>query len=189
MEAVLSKTGAFAQRIAKDEEDRLSIWRGRKSAFSAVGRLSPDFLVQDGVVPRKRLGEALVKIEQLSKESGMRIANVFHAGDGNLHPLIMFDGTQDGALHRAEQVAGQLSRICIEMGGSITGEHGVGMEKRDFMPEMYDATSMEMMAEVRRAMDPDWIANPGKMFPGKEAPALSNVGLHPLEKAGVISRE
>ena len=189
LEAVLSKTGAFAQRIAKDEEDRLSIWRGRKSAFSAVGRLSPDFLVQDGVVPRKRLGEALVKIEQLSKESGMRIANVFHAGDGNLHPLIMFDGTQDGALHRAEQVAGELSRICIEMGGSITGEHGVGMEKRDFMPEMYDATSMEMMAEVRRAMDPDWIANPGKMFPGNEPPALSNVGLHPLEKAGVISRE
>ena len=189
LEAVLSKTGAFAQRIAKDEEDRLSIWRGRKSAFSAVGRLSPDFLVQDGVVPRKRLGEALVKIEQLSKESGMRIANVFHAGDGNLHPLIMFDGTQDGALHRGEQVAGELSRICIEMGGSITGEHGVGMEKRDFMPEMYDATSMEMMAEIRRAMDPDWIANPGKMFPGNEPPALSNVGLHPLEKAGVISRE
>lgn len=189
LDALLAKTDAFAFRVAEDEADRLSIWRGRKSAFSAVGRLSPDFLVQDGVVPRKRLGEALVKIEKLSESSGMRIANVFHAGDGNLHPLIMFDGKEEGALHHAEQVAAELSRICIEMGGSITGEHGVGMEKRDFMPEMYDPISMEMMAEVRRAMDPHWIANPGKMFPGNEAPALSNVGLHPLEKAGVISRE
>ena len=189
LEAILEKTDAFATRVAADEADRLSIWRGRKSAFSAVGRLSPDFLVQDGVVPRKRLGEALVRIEQLAEQSGMRIANVFHAGDGNLHPLIMFDGKIDGELHRAEQVAAELSRICIEMGGSITGEHGVGMEKRDFMPEMYDAVSMEMMADVRRAMDPHWIANPGKMFPASEAPALSNVGLHPLEKAGVISRE
>ena len=189
LEAVLAKTDSFAQRVAVDDADRLSIWRGRKSAFSAVGRLSPDFLVQDGVVPRKRLGEALVRIEQLAERSGMRIANVFHAGDGNLHPLIMFDGKEEGALHRAEQVAGELSRICIEMGGSITGEHGVGMEKRDFMPEMYDSLSMEMMAKVRSAMDPKWIANPGKMFPGNEAPALSTVGLHPLEKAGVISRE
>lgn len=189
LEAVLAKTDAFAQRVAEDDAERLSIWRGRKSAFSAVGRLSPDFLVQDGVVPRKRLGEALVRIEQLAERSGMRIANVFHAGDGNLHPLIMFDGKEEGALHRAEQVAGELSRICIEMGGSITGEHGVGMEKRDFMPEMYDSLSMEMMAQVRSAMDPKWIANPGKMFPGNEAPALSTVGLHPLEKAGVISRE
>ena len=189
LEAVLAKTDSFAQRVAVDDADRLSIWRGRKSAFSAVGRLSPDFLVQDGVVPRKRLGEALVRIEQLAERSGMRIANVFHAGDGNLHPLIMFDGKEEGALHRAEQVAGELSRICIEMGGSITGEHGVGMEKRDFMPEMYDPLSMEMMAQVRSAMDPNWIANPGKMFPGNDAPALSTVGLHPLEKAGVISRE
>ncbi|MDC0278923.1 FAD-binding protein [bacterium] len=189
LERVLSGTDAFAQRVAVDEADRMSIWRGRKSAFSAVGRLSPDFLVQDGVVPRKRLGEALVRIEELSKQSGMRIANVFHAGDGNLHPLIMFDGTEEGALHRAEKVAGELSRLCIEMGGSITGEHGVGMEKRDFMPDMYDAASMDMMARVRRAMDPHWIANPGKMFPGSEAPALSQVGLHPLEQAGVISRE
>ncbi len=189
LEKVLAGTASFAQRVAVDEEDRLSIWRGRKSAFSAVGRLSPDFLVQDGVVPRKRLGEALVRIEQLSQQSGMRIANVFHAGDGNLHPLIMFDGKEDGALHRAEQVAAELSMICIEMGGSITGEHGVGMEKRDFMPEMYDANSLEMMARVRDAMDPSGIANPGKMFPANEPPALSSVGLHPLEKAGVISRE
>ena len=189
LEAVLAKTGHFAERVAVNEADRLSIWRGRKSAFSAVGRLSPDFLVQDGVVPRKRLGEALVRIEQLSKESGIRVANVFHAGDGNLHPLIMFDGKQDGALERAEELAAKLLRLCIEMGGSITGEHGVGVEKRDFLPEMFDASTMAMMERLRLAFDPRLVANPGKMFPGTEAPTLSQSGLHPLEKAGVISRE
>ena len=189
LDSVLEKTGYFALRVAEDDADRLSIWKGRKSAFSAVGRISPDFLVQDGVVPRKRLGEALMRIEQMSKESGIRVANVFHAGDGNLHPLIMFDGTQSGALHRAEELAAKLLRMCIEMGGSITGEHGVGMEKRDFLPEMFDTPTLELMHRLRLAFDPDTIANPGKMFPGKEAPALSQVGLHPLEQAGVISRE
>ncbi|MGB1814286.1 MAG: FAD-binding oxidoreductase [Rubripirellula sp.] len=189
LDAVLATTGHFAERIAVDEADRLSIWRGRKSAFSAVGRLSPDFLVQDGVVPRKRLGEALVRIEQLSRESGIRVANVFHAGDGNLHPLIMFDGKQDGALEKAEALAAKLLRLCIEMGGSITGEHGVGVEKRDFLPEMFDATTMAMMERLRLAFDPGLVANPGKMFPGTEAPTLTQSGLHPLEKAGVISRE
>lgn len=189
LDAVLATTGHFAERVAVDEADRLSIWRGRKSAFSAVGRLSPDFLVQDGVVPRKRLGEALVRIEQLSRESGIRVANVFHAGDGNLHPLIMFDGKQDGALEKAEALAAKLLRLCIEMGGSITGEHGVGVEKRDFLPEMFDATTMAMMERLRLAFDPGLVANPGKMFPGTEAPTLTQSGLHPLEKAGVISRE
>ncbi|MEE2934740.1 MAG: FAD-linked oxidase C-terminal domain-containing protein [Planctomycetota bacterium] len=189
LDEILTSTQPFAQRVAVDEEDRLFIWKGRKSAFSAVGRLSPDFLVQDGVVPRSRLGEALVRIQQLSAEADIRVANVFHAGDGNLHPLVMFDGSQPGALHRAEELAAKLSRLCIEMGGSITGEHGVGMEKRDFLPEMFDEPTMRMMHRIRAAMDPKLIANPGKMFPGKEAPALSNIGLHPLEKAGVISRE
>lgn len=189
LDRILAGTNSFAQRVAVDEADRLFIWKGRKSAFSAVGRLSPDFLVQDGVVPRKRLGEALTRIEQLSRESGIRVANVFHAGDGNLHPLIMFDGKEQGALERAEELASKLLRLCIEMGGSITGEHGVGMEKRDYIPEMFDPPSVAMMDRIRRAMDPKMIANPGKMFPGSEAPALSTVGLHPLEKSGVISRE
>ncbi len=189
LERIIAQTNPMAHVVAADEDERLRIWKGRKSVFSAVGRLSPDFLVQDGVVPRKRLGEALVKIEQLSKDSGIRIANVFHAGDGNLHPLILFDGTIDGALHRAEDVAAQLSRMCIEMGGSITGEHGVGMEKRDFLPLMFDEPTVDMMDRLRRAFDPKLIANPGKMFPGTEAPALAMTGLHPLEQAGVISRE
>lgn len=186
---ILERTKPFAQRVAVDEADRLFIWKGRKSAFSAVGRISPDFLVQDGVVPRKRLGEALVRIERLSKAANIRVANVFHAGDGNLHPLIMFDGKEEGALHRAEELAGKILRTCIEMGGSITGEHGVGMEKRDYLPEMFDSDTIELMHRIRQAFDPKLIANPGKMFPGKEAPSLAQSGLHPLEKAGVISRE
>ncbi|MCH2114462.1 MAG: FAD-binding protein [Pirellulales bacterium] len=189
LEEVLKKTNPFAQRVARDEADRLFIWKGRKSAFSAVGRLSPDFLVQDGVVPRNRLGEALVRIEQLSQEADLRVANVFHAGDGNLHPLIMFDGKQAGALERAEALAARLLRLCIEMGGSITGEHGVGMEKRQFLPEMFDAPTIALMDRMRQAFDPKRVSNPGKMFPGKEADVLSSSGLHPLEKAGVISRE
>lgn len=186
---ILARTKPFAQRVAIDEADRLFIWKGRKSAFSAVGRISPDFLVQDGVVPRKRLGESLVRIEALSKEAGIRVANVFHAGDGNLHPLILFDGKQEGALERAEVLAGKIIRTCIEMGGSITGEHGVGMEKREYLPEMFDPNTIEMMHRIRHAFDPKTIANPGKMFPGKDAPSLGLSGLHPLEKAGVISRE
>ncbi|NND95875.1 MAG: FAD-binding protein [Pirellulaceae bacterium] len=186
---ILKQTGPFAQRIATDEADRLAIWKGRKSAFSAVGRISPDFLVQDGVVPRKRLGEALVRIQELSRAAGIRVANVFHAGDGNLHPLILFDGTQTGALERAESLAGEILRMCIQMGGSITGEHGVGMEKRDYLPEMFDPPTIAIMHRLRNAFDPKQISNPGKMFPGAEAASLSMSGLHPLEKAGVISRE
>ncbi|WP_246114232.1 FAD-binding oxidoreductase [Rubripirellula tenax] len=186
---VIAATKPVVEMVAKDDEERMRIWKGRKSVFSAVGRLSPDFLVQDGVVPRKRLGEALVAIEKLSRDSGIRIANVFHAGDGNLHPLILFDGNVDGMLHRAEAVAAELSRLCIAMGGSITGEHGVGMEKRDFLPHMFDENTVDMFDRLRRAFDPKMIANPGKMFPGTEAPALAMTGLHPLEKAGVIQRE
>ncbi len=189
LDDLLAQTGAFAIRVAVDSQDRLSIWKGRKSAFSAVGRLSPDFIVQDGVVPRNRLGEALARIEQLSRETGIRVANVFHAGDGNLHPLILFDGKISGALEKAEQLAGQILKMCIAMGGSITGEHGVGIEKRTFMPEMFDQPTMDLMKRLRSAFDPHQIANPGKMFPGREPPALALHGLHPLEKAGVISRE
>jgi glycolate oxidase len=189
LESIIAATDAFETVVAADAQQRNGIWAGRKSAFSAVGKLSPDFLVQDGVVPRKHLGEALEKIEAFSKDSGLRVANVFHAGDGNLHPLILFDDSVDGQLHRAEVLAGKILMMCVEMGGSITGEHGVGMEKRDYLPRMYDEPTMELMRRLRAAFDPKTIANPGKMFPGKEAPALKTHGLHPLEKAGVISRE
>ncbi len=189
LESVLDKTKPFESRIAQSPEERMAIWKGRKSAFSAVGRLSPDFIVQDGVVPRNRLGEALRKIEEMSMAARIRVANVFHAGDGNLHPLILYDGKVRGELRRAEQLAGEILRLCIEMGGSITGEHGIGMEKREFLPELFDESSIEIMKRIRDAMDPKHVANRGKMFPGSDAPALSLRGLHPLEKAGVIFRE
>ncbi len=189
LDGILADTSAFETRVAADEEERMTIWRGRKSAFSAVGRLSPDFIVQDGVVPRTRLGEALRKIGEMSAETGFRVANVFHAGDGNLHPLILYDGREEGALAGAEALAGRILNMCVEMGGSITGEHGVGMEKRDFLPGMFSEYDIEVMKRVRAAFDPKEVANPGKMFPGAEAPALSQHGMHPLEKAGLISRE
>jgi|688.fasta_scaffold47002_4 glycolate oxidase len=189
LEAILAASGPVEVRPARDAAERLAIWKGRKSAFSAVGRLSPDFIVQDGVVPRRRLGEALRRIAEMSRETGIRVANVFHAGDGNLHPLILFDGREAGALGRAEALAARILRMCVEMGGSITGEHGVGVEKRDFLPDMFTPDEIDCMQLIRAAFDPLGIANPGKMFPGHEPPALSHVGLHPLEKAGIITRE
>ena len=176
-------------RPARDADERMAIWKGRKSAFSAVGRLSPDFIVQDGVVPRRRLGEALRRIGEMSLETGIRVANVFHAGDGNLHPLILFNGQVAGDLERAEALAGRILKMCVEMGGSLTGEHGIGVEKRDYLPDMFSSEEIDCMKRLRAAFDPLGIANPGKMFPGTEAPALMHHGLHPLEKAGVISRE
>ncbi|MED5417630.1 MAG: FAD-linked oxidase C-terminal domain-containing protein [Verrucomicrobiota bacterium] len=189
LDEILEKTRSFEKRVAADSVERMTIWKGRKSAFSAVGRLSPDFIVQDGVVPRTRLGEALRRIGEMSEETGFRVANVFHAGDGNLHPLILYDGRREGSLEGAEALAGRILEMCVEMGGSITGEHGVGMEKRDYLPGMFSDYDIEVMKRVRAAFDPKEVANPGKMFPGPEAPSLSRSGLHPLEEAGVISRE
>ncbi len=189
LKPIIEASGAYEIRVAQDEADRLLIWKGRKSAFSAVGRLSPDYLVNDGVVPRGRLGEALTEIERLSTAYGMRVANVFHAGDGNLHPLILYNGRETGAYQKAEQLAGEILRLCLSYGGSITGEHGIGMEKRDYLPEMFGENDIEAMHRLRRAFDPKEIANRGKMFPGSDAPALRQIGMHPLEAAGVISRE
>lgn len=186
---VIERSGAYLIEVAKDEKQRMKIWTGRKSAFSAVGRLSPDFIVQDGVVPRTKLGESLAEIDRLSREYDIRVANVFHAGDGNLHPLIMYDGRQPGALERAESLAGEILRLCIRLGGSITGEHGVGLEKRGYMREMFGESDLEFMFELRRAVDPLQLANRGKMLPLAEAPALTTRGAHPLEKQGIISRE
>ncbi|WP_276956252.1 FAD-linked oxidase C-terminal domain-containing protein [Allomeiothermus silvanus] len=186
---VIAASGAYQVRLAQSAEERLKIWKGRKAAFSAVGRLSPDYIVQDGVVPRSKLGQALAEIERLSQAYGLRVANVFHAGDGNLHPLVLYDGKKPGELERAEALAGEILRLCIRLGGSITGEHGVGMEKRQYLGEMFAEDDLEAMRRIRRAVDPEELSNRGKMFPGGEAPALRAHGAHPLEQAGVISRE
>jgi glycolate oxidase len=183
---LLADSGATVTRVASDAADRARIWKGRKCAFSAVGRISPDFIVQDGVVPRTRLGEALARIQSLSRQHGVRVANVFHAGDGNLHPLILFDGREAGALDRAEALAADILHLCIELGGSITGEHGIGLEKRSFLGQMYADTDMAFMHRLHAAVDPQQIANRGKMLGSGGEPRSH--GLHPLERAGVISR-
>jgi glycolate oxidase len=161
---VIDASGASFVRVARDEDERQRIWKGRKSAFSAVGRISPDYIVQDGVVPRSRLGHALAEIERLSATHGLRVANVFHAGDGNLHPLILYDGREPGALERAEHLASSIIDLCIQLGGSITGEHGVGMEKRAFMTRLFGPDDLDLMWRVRCAVDPPRIANRGKVF-------------------------
>lgn len=186
---VIEASGSYEIRVAQNDEERVKIWKGRKGAFSSVGRLSPDYVVQDGVVPRSRLGKALAEIDRLSKAYGLDVANVFHAGDGNLHPLILYNGRQPGALEHAEKLAGEILTMCVKLGGSITGEHGVGMEKRDYMPAMFSEIDLDIMQAIRSQIDPKEISNRGKMFPGAEAPALSMHGLHPLEKKGIISRE
>ncbi len=189
LEAIINRSNAYQIRIAKNEEERAKIWKGRKSSFSAVGRLSPDYIVQDGVVPRSKLGQALKEIEAISERHGLRVANVFHAGDGNLHPLILFDAKREGEFHKAEQVSSDIIDLCIRLGGSITGEHGVGVEKRDYMPRQFGERDMDAMWRMRTTIDTKAIANRGKVFPTGEAPALRQTGMHPLEKAGVISRE
>ena len=189
LERVIQASGAYEIRVPTTDAERLNIWKGRKSAFSAVGRLSPDYIVQDGVVPRGKLGLALAEIEKMSLETGIRVANVFHAGDGNLHPLILFDGREPGALERAEALAGRILKLCVQLGGSITGEHGIGVEKREYLGEMFSDVDMDAMKRLRAAIDPLGLSNPGKMFPAGEPGGLKHHGPHPLEVAGVISRE
>ena len=177
LDEVIRQSGAYQVRVAQSSEERMKIWKGRKAAFSAVGRLSPDYLVQDGVVPRSKLGQALAEIEQLSQRYGLRVANVFHAGDGNLHPLILYNGRVAGELERAEALAGEILGLCVALGGSITGEHGVGMEKKAYMRQMFSEADLAAMQRIRQALDPLELANRGKMFP-------KDRGIHPLEQAG-----
>jgi glycolate oxidase len=164
LDALLRASGATEVRTTEDADARAMIWKGRKSAFSAVGWLAPDYIVQDGVVPRTRLGEALAEIDRMSAAAGIRVANVFHAGDGNLHPLILFDGREPGAVQRAEALAGDILALCVALGGSITGEHGVGVEKRAYLPLMFSADDLAFMRELRHAIDPRELANRGKML-------------------------
>jgi glycolate oxidase len=162
---VIRRSGATEVRATEDPAERALIWKGRKSAFSAVGWLAPDYLVQDGCVPRTRLGEALEQIGDLAARAGLRVANVFHAGDGNLHPLILFDGREPGAVERAEALAGEILDLCVALGGSITGEHGIGVEKREHLPRMFGPDDLAAMRRIHRAVDPLELANRGKMFP------------------------
>jgi len=157
--------GAFEIRIAVDDVERALFWKGRKSAFAAVGRISPDYIVQDGVIPRTALPDVLRRIADLSGSSGVRVANVFHAGDGNLHPLVLFDESVPGQAEHAENVSGAILDLCIEYEGSITGEHGVGMDKAKYMSRMFTDDDLDTMQLLRCAFDPGHLSNPGKIFP------------------------
>jgi glycolate oxidase len=185
--SLCEKAGAREIRAADDPAQRAGIWAGRKSAFAAVGRLSPAYIVQDGVVPRTALGEVLARISALSEEAGIRVANVFHAGDGNLHPLVLYDDTSPAETEAAEVLSGAILDTCISYGGSITGEHGVGVDKSRYMPKMFSAEDLDTMQLVRCAFDPASLCNPGKVFPTPrlcgEVPGVHR-GPHPAVAAG-----
>jgi glycolate oxidase len=188
--AICESNEATGVRVAADSAERELIWKARKAAFGAMGRLAPNYYVQDSVVPRTRLPEVLRRIEQLSTEAGLRVANVFHAGDGNLHPLVLYDAAVPGEPERAEQLAGEIVIACVEAGGSITGEHGVGFDKKRYMPRQFEEGDLEAFQRLRCAFDPAGLANPGKVMPTPrlcgEVPGPYRQ--HPLEAAGVAER-
>jgi glycolate oxidase len=163
--AIAEAHDATSCRVSQNEQERLSFWAGRKAAFPAVGRISPDYYCMDGTIPRGRLPEVLARMRVLSEQYGLRVANVFHAGDGNLHPLILYDANKPGELERAEAFGSDILRLCVEVGGVLTGEHGVGVEKRDLMPAMFGAVDLDQQMRLKCAFDPDGLLNPGKVFP------------------------
>jgi glycolate oxidase len=190
VEAICRAAGMTEWRIARSDEERALIWKGRKAAFAAMGRISPSYIVQDGVIPRTKLPEVLRAIAALSTQYGLRVANVFHAGDGNLHPLVLYDDAVAGEEERAEALAGEIIKLCVELGGSITGEHGVGVDKIGHMGEMFSEADMRTHQLLRCALDPEYLCNPEKVYPtprlcgetpGKYRP-------HPVELAGLGER-
>ncbi|TVQ19589.1 MAG: glycolate oxidase subunit GlcD [Leptolyngbya sp. DLM2.Bin15] len=162
---ICRRNGARNVVTATEAQDRLRLWKGRKAAFAAMGKLSPDYYVQDGVIPRTKLPEVLQAIESLGEKHGYRVANVFHAGDGNLHPLILYNNSIPGQLEAVEALGGDILKLCVQVGGSISGEHGIGSDKRCYMPEMFSEADLETMQYVRQALNPRGLANPEKLFP------------------------
>ncbi len=165
VDGIAQQTGASYLRVSQSEEEREVFWSGRKNAFPAVGRISPDYLCMDGTIPRNRLADVLKRIEELSQQYGLRVANVFHAGDGNLHPLILFDSNKPGEGDKAADFGADILRYCVEVGGVLTGEHGVGVEKRDLMGEMFTEDDMNHQQRLKCAFDPGHLLNPGKVYP------------------------
>jgi glycolate oxidase len=165
VEIIALEKGAVTMRMSRDETERLRFWEGRKAAFPAVGRISPDYYCMDGTIPRKEIHHVLARMRELSAQYGLRVANVFHAGDGNLHPLILYDANKPGELDAAEKFGADILRLCVEVGGVLTGEHGVGVEKRDLMEVMFNETDLAQQQRVKCAFDPQSLLNPGKVFP------------------------
>jgi glycolate oxidase len=165
VEAIAERHGATSCRTSQSEAERLLFWAGRKAAFPAVGRISPDYLCMDGTIPRREIGRVLMQMKQMEGRFGLRVANVFHAGDGNLHPLILYDANRPGELDRAEEFGAEILRLCVRVGGVLTGEHGVGIEKRDLMDTMFNEIDLNQQMRLKCAFDSDSLLNPGKVFP------------------------
>jgi glycolate oxidase len=159
-------------KVSQSPEESLAIWKGRKGAFGAIGRISPDYLCMDGTIPTSQLPLVLRRIQEMSDSYRLKVANIFHAGDGNLHPLIMFDANDPDSFHRAEAFGADILKLCVEVGGCLTGEHGVGVEKRDLMPVQFQAHELEQQRRIKSAFDPDWLLNPAKVFPLVDQPAI-----------------
>jgi glycolate oxidase len=165
IEEIARGAGAGAFRVSSNEEERLAFWAGRKAAFPAVGGITPDYYCMDGTIPRASLPRVLTRIGEMSRRYGLDVANVFHAGDGNLHPLILYDANEPGQLEKAEAFGTEILRLCVQVGGVLTGEHGVGVEKRDLMGEVFSADDLKHQQRLKCAFDPDGLLNPGKVFP------------------------
>jgi glycolate oxidase len=165
VEAIALACGSTTCQISTSEQERMLFWAGRKAAFPAVGRISPDYLCMDGTIPRGQLPLVLRRMQEMSKKHNLRVANVFHAGDGNLHPLILYDANQPGEIERAEAFGADILKLCVEVGGVLTGEHGVGIEKRDLMPEMFSDIDLAQQQRLKCAFDTQGLLNPGKVFP------------------------
>jgi len=190
VEAACRENGAREVRRARDERERQLLWKGRKAAFGAYGRISPAYMVMDGVIPRTRLPEILRAVEGIAQTHGLRVGNVFHAGDGNLHPNILYDPRRPGEVDRVLQAGAAIMRACVDVGGSISGEHGIGLEKRDFMSWIFSPADLDAMAAVKAAFNPGGRCNPGKVFPTAKSCVPGELGeaLHPLEASGLIQR-
>ena len=188
--AACRETGAREVRLARDEAERQLLWKGRKSAFGAYGRISPAYLVMDGVIPRTRLPYVLRRVNEIVAGYGLRVGNVFHAGDGNLHPNILYDPRKPGEEARVVAAGGEILKVCAEVGGSISGEHGIGLEKRDYMPLIFSEADLGCMAAVKRAFNPTGLCNPGKIFPSRKGCAEAGFASrpHPIEEAGLAQR-
>ena len=184
MREICYAQGARNVSVAKDPKERLKVWKGRKAAFAAAGKLSPNYFVQDGVIPRTKLAEVLKDIDALGEKFGYTIANVFHAGDGNLHPLILYDEAIPGSLHEVEELGGEILKLCVKAGGSISGEHGIGSDKKCFMPDMFSETDLETMKWIRSVFDPKGISNPEKIFPTPRTCGEAAHSHHYLEHDG-----
>jgi len=179
VEEIASSCRAATSRVSRSEEERLLFWAGRKAAFPAVGRISPDYYCMDGTIPRAKLPQVLARMRQLSEEFGLAVANVFHAGDGNLHPLILYDANKPDELERTERFGAEILKLCVEVGGVLTGEHGVGVEKRDLMPVMFTEGDLAQQQRLKCAFDSGGLLNPGKVFPTLHRCAeLSRMHIH-----------